>query len=121
MQIKPTCRLVSNSPYSGSKLLAVKISSLIKSKRQSSETRPVFGVGGVSTGENVASGLLVQKPQHSLVFYLLRRETMTTINQQLMGKCTQKRSFKKGTEGSIINLIIKPNLSLLCAAGLTKL
>lgn len=68
-----------NLPYSGSKFLVVKASSLIESKRQGSKSCPVFRIAGVSTCENVAPGLLIQKPQHSLIFYLLRSETMTTI------------------------------------------
>lgn len=59
--------------------MAVKASSLIKSKRQGSETRPVFGIAGVSTWENVAPRLLVQKLQHGLIVDLLRSETMTAI------------------------------------------
>lgn len=80
------CNSLSNLPYSSSKLLAVKTSSLIKRKRQGSETRPVLGITGVPTCEDVAPGLLIQKPQHALIIYLLRSETMTTISQQFSGK-----------------------------------
>jgi len=69
---------LSNLPYSRTTLLPVQTSSLMESERQGSETRPVLGVAGVSTRENVAPGLLVQKPQHTLVIDLLRSVKMTT-------------------------------------------
>lgn len=95
---------ISNLLYSSSKLLVVKASSLIESKRQGSQSHPVFRIAGVSTCENVVPGLLIQKPQHGLIIYLLRSETMTTIIISDSQKCS-----------------LKPTQHFVCITRFTKL
>lgn len=78
------------SPYSSCDMLIIKASSLIKCKRQGSQSRPVFGITGVSTGENVVPGLLIQKPQHGLIINLPRNATMATLIISDSQKCLLK-------------------------------
>lgn len=76
-----------NLLYNSGQLLIVKARTFIKSQGQSPQSRPVFRVAGVATSQYVVPGLLVQEPQHGLVFHL--RAAMTTAISSDRQKCQQ--------------------------------
>lgn len=73
--------------YSSGQLLIVKARTFIESQGQSPQSRPVLRVTGVAASQYVVPGLLVQEPQHGLVFHL--RAAVTTVISSDRQKCQQ--------------------------------
>ncbi|TNN82772.1 hypothetical protein EYF80_007013 [Liparis tanakae] len=86
-------------------------SSLMESERQGSETRPVLGVAGVSTRENVAPGLLVQKLQHTLVIDLLRSGNFIFITTMV---AVRESESYRGNRGRRATRQRAPMLGFFC-------
>lgn len=76
-----------NLLYSSGQLLIVKARTFIESQGQSPQSRPVLRVTGVAASQYVVPGLLVQEPQHGLVFHL--RAAVTTVISSDRQKCQQ--------------------------------